>query len=170
MTKEQTYIDFIISEIEKGTIRYTDIFEVFLSKFKVSEPTFAKYYKLANEAYLNRQQAINELKTKETIKNEIEAHKTQVKTKLQIIEDLENEIISIEKTIKDGFLIKQINVNGEVLNHKEIFGSREIEIWHRMLKDKRELLIKLQGFEAPKKQETTLTNGVTIELFGEKKL
>lgn len=169
MTKEQTYINFIIQEIENGNVSFERVFELMLTKFNLSRPTFSKYWKKAQEAYLERQQAINELKAKETIKSEIEAVKQQIKTKLQIIEDLENEILHIEETLKQGFLIKKINLDGETLKHKEIFGSREIEIWNRMLKDKRDLLIKLQGFEAPKKVENTITSDTDIIIKGDKK-
>lgn len=159
MTKEQIYIEFITKELEKGNIQHKEVCDVFLPKFACSRQTFDKYWKKANEAYLERQQSINELKAKETLKSEIEATRSQIKTKLQIIDDLENEILNIEKTLKDGYLIKIVTINGETTTHKEIFGSREIEIWNRMLKDKRDLLIKLQGFEAPKKQAFTDTEG-----------
>ena len=48
---KQIYIDFIVGELEKGNVSYTNVFQVFLSNFKVSEPTFVRYWKIANEQF-----------------------------------------------------------------------------------------------------------------------
>lgn len=59
MSNKQAYIDFILEELNKGNILYKDVYLAFLSKFKLSEPTFVTYWKKANETYkdiLNKRQ------------------------------------------------------------------------------------------------------------------
>lgn len=53
---KENIITEILIELERGTT-YKDCFEVILSKFKLSEPTFVTYWKIANERHLINQQA-----------------------------------------------------------------------------------------------------------------
>lgn len=63
-------IELIIAEINKG-LTYTDTFKVILSNFKLSEPTFATYWKIANSRHSEAQEAIK----KELERNSIEMAK-----------------------------------------------------------------------------------------------
>lgn len=53
---KENIITEILIELERGTT-YKDCFEVILSKFKLSEPTFVTYWKIANERHAIAQQA-----------------------------------------------------------------------------------------------------------------
>jgi hypothetical protein len=139
MSKE-IYIDFIVSQLEKGIISYTNVFEVFLSKFKVSEPTFAKYWKLANEAYKERRSLINEAKLNETIQIEKEAVKSDILSK--------EEAMAILTEIAKG-------------GAKDV-GDKTIIPNPADRKSAIEVLAKLNGWEAPKKTENINT---TIEII-----
>lgn len=75
MAKE-IYIDFIIEELEKGNVKYNDVMLVFVSKFELTEQTFVRYWKKANEVYSERRSLINEAKLNEAINQEKEAIKT----------------------------------------------------------------------------------------------
>lgn len=86
MPKSETYIQFIIEQLQKGNVVYKDVFLVFLSKFKCTEPTFVKYWKIAQERHTEAQQAINEQKTKEYTQNEIEAQKRLILDRNKVME------------------------------------------------------------------------------------
>lgn len=79
--KEQ-YVDFIISELENSNILYKDVCVVFCGKFGLTENSFIKYWKIANESYKDAQQSIKEAKEVQTITNEIDKLKTLNLTKI----------------------------------------------------------------------------------------
>jgi len=90
MAKE-IYIDFIIEELEKGNVKYNDVMLVFVSKFELTEQTFVRYWKKANEVYSERRSLINEAKLNEAINQEKEAVKTLLLSKvdrMRIAEDI----------------------------------------------------------------------------------
>jgi len=64
---KQIYIDFIVDQLKLGKTGFNDVFKEFLRKFKVSEPTFAKYWKLANEQHYEAMQKIKDVKEAITI-------------------------------------------------------------------------------------------------------
>ena len=78
MQNKTAYTDFILTELSKGNVNYKDVFLVFLSKFKLSEPTFVKYWKLANETYIKQRKTINDAKLEDSIKIEKESQKTLI--------------------------------------------------------------------------------------------
>lgn len=79
--KEQ-YVDFIISELENSNILYKDVCVVFCGKFGLTENSFIKYWKIANESYKEAQQSIKEAKEVQTITNELDKLKTLNLTKI----------------------------------------------------------------------------------------
>jgi hypothetical protein len=85
---KEAYQSFIINELNKGNVLYKDVMIVFLSKFKLSEPTFVTYWNLANEAYKEQQQAINSAKLEQRIESEKEAVKRDIISKHDALEIL----------------------------------------------------------------------------------
>ena len=73
---KQTYIDFILNELEKGKVQYKDVVSVFCEKFRLSERTFDNYWKEANIKYQEQRTEINKAKIEESINQEREAIKT----------------------------------------------------------------------------------------------
>lgn len=138
MTKEQIYIDFIILEIEKGNVQHKDVCDVFLPKFACSRQTFDKYWKKANEAYLERQQAINELKSKEYTEKELERLKTN--------------IIDREKAIEMQANVLKLMYN-KISKTKDNLHPNDVSAFNSTM----ERYSKLMGIEAPKKVEQTTT-------------
>lgn len=80
---KETYIDFIIEQLEKGNVQYKDVLLLFVTKFDLTKQTFVRYWKTANEAYKNKREALNELRDKETIAKEKEAVKTLILNKVE---------------------------------------------------------------------------------------
>ena len=94
---KQTYIDFIIEQLEKGNVQYKDVVSLFLPKFACTRQTFDKYWKLANEAYLIKREALNQVRYKETIAKEKEAVKTLVLDKVARMKIAEEIALGLQK-------------------------------------------------------------------------
>ena len=101
MTKKQQYISFIISELEKGK-SYKETSLVFLSKFKLSEPTFVKYWKLANEDYSKTLDKVREAKEAVYIENEVKATKDALKTKHERMLLIQKELLRCYENLDTG--------------------------------------------------------------------
>lgn len=150
MTKEQIYIDFIISEIEKGNVQHKDVCDVFLPKFACSRQTFDKYWKKANEAYLERQQAINELKSKEYTEKELERLKTN--------------IIDRDKAIEMQANVLKLMYN-KISKTKDNLHPNDVSAFNSTM----ERYSKLMGIDQPKKQEIEISSDTEIIIEGKKK-
>ena len=136
MQNKTAYTDFILTELNKGNVNYKDVFLVFLSKFKLSEPTFVKYWKLANETYLEQRNAINEAKLEDSIKTEKEAVKRNILTK--------NDALEILTEIAQGKVKK---VEGTLIIPSPSDRKGAIES-----------IAKIEGWNAPTKSENINTN------------
>lgn len=157
MQDKTPYIDFIIDCLKSGIVERKDIMAKFGEKWQTPSRTFDRYLQKANEAYKLEREAINELKTKEYTESELEAVKTQIITREKFIESLESEIFDIEKIIKKGYILKDLTIEGKKERVKEFFKTYELAQWHKILNDKRDRLAKIQGFDAPIEQNTTVT-------------
>lgn len=131
---KQTYIDFILNELNKGNVQYKDVYLAFLSNFKCTEPTFVKYWKIANETYKEQRKAINEAKTEESIRLEKEAVKRDILSK--------HDAMEILTEIAKG---KPKKIEGQIV--MPTFADRRNAI---------DSLAKLEGWNAPTKQETDI--------------
>lgn len=79
---KEKYIDFIVNELNNGNVQYKEVMLVFVSKFQLTEQTFVRYWKLANERHREAQKAIKEAKEVQTIANELDKLKTLNLTKI----------------------------------------------------------------------------------------
>jgi hypothetical protein len=132
---KQQYIDFILNELNSGNVQYKDVLLVFVSKFELSEQTFVRYWKIANESYYEQRQTINNAKLSETIELEKEALKKQILSK--------EEALKILSDIAQG-KAKKVEGHLVVPSPNEQRGAIET-------------MAKLSGWEAPKKTENTNT-------------
>lgn len=88
MQNKQTYIDFIVNELNKGNVQYKDVCSVFCSKFQLSERTFNSYWKNANVAFSKQREAINKEKLIATIDQEKKEVKRAIIDKFEALEIL----------------------------------------------------------------------------------
>ena len=84
---KENIITEILIELEKGTT-YKDCFEVILSKFKLSEPTFVTYWKNANERHLINQQATQKILAEQSTKEDLERLKMGILDKTEALKIL----------------------------------------------------------------------------------
>jgi hypothetical protein len=96
MSKEETYIGFIKDHLRKGNVEHKNVVSVFCAKFRCTDRTFDKYWKLANEAY--KQEF-----------NEVETAKVNERTQIEL-NTLRSDILSKEEALK---VLSDIVINGE---------------------------------------------------------
>ena len=159
--KAHTYVTFIVDELKKGNVKYKDVFKVFLSEFKSSEPTFAKYWKMANVEFSKVNSEAEEKKHEAFIKDEVNQVAKGLKPKhirmeeLQVSIDRLNSVID-KGTTKDSYIDFKKETSIEIERPLTEIEKGSLE------KVKKELtaeLNKMDGSYAPAKTETTLKLG-----------
>ena len=113
--------DWIYNELVKEpALSYDACFRIYSPKFGKTERTFTKDWVIARERSNEYHKRLNKAKDDISIKMEIEAHKTQIKGKLEHIKELqsfEKELLSeLErlKCIRCGGFVKVELDNGQV--------------------------------------------------------
>ncbi len=96
MTKSDTYIQYIVEQLMAGNVERGKVLAKIGKKWQIPPRTFDRYWKKAQELHFINQQAINELKEKEYTANELNAVKTQIKTKNERLLILQNSINEIQ--------------------------------------------------------------------------
>jgi hypothetical protein len=141
------YVESILGLLEKGIIERKEIVSKFCKNFQTSERTADTYLKMANEVYKERRSLINEAKLNETIQIEKEAVKSDILSK-------EEAMAILTEIAKGG--AKDVGDKTIIPNPAERKSAIEV-------------LAKLNGWEAPKKTETTITTETDIIIKGNKK-
>ncbi len=80
MNSKQTYIDFILNEINNGNVRYNNVCALFCPTFGVTLQTFNKYWKAANRLYNELESA----KKEAIIDSELTELKSKAKANLRL--------------------------------------------------------------------------------------
>lgn len=102
--KEQ-YIDFIVDELSKGNVQYKEVMLAFVSKFELTEQTFVRYWKTANERHREAQQAIKKATEVQSIEGELNKLKTLQLTKLDRMKIAEGIAMGKAKRIEGQILV-----------------------------------------------------------------
>jgi len=106
---KQKYIDYIVSELEKGQVSFERVFELFLTKFNCSRPTFATYWKIANESYTSTQNSIKATKEVQTITNELDKLKKANLTKIDRLLIAESIALNEDGTANNSDKLKALD-------------------------------------------------------------
>jgi hypothetical protein len=135
MQNKKTYTDFIISELNKGNVKYNDVCLLFCSKFDLTKQSFNKYWKIANTEHIEQREAINKEKLSTIIQIEKEAVKRDIMDLMEA-----KEILS-----KIGRGMGR-SMNGQVFYPSDNERRGAID-----------LLSKINGWNAPQKQDVNIT-------------
>jgi hypothetical protein len=85
---KQAYIDFILSELNKGNVERNVVMANFGKKWQLGNRTFDRYWEVANEAHREQFEAINSAKLEQRIESEKEAVKRDIISKHDALEVL----------------------------------------------------------------------------------
>ena len=103
-SNKTAYIDFIIDCFDKGIVERSEVLAIFGEKWQTPTRTFDRYFKQAKEQHFKRREAIEKEKLTITITQEKKAVKSNIKTKEQLLEKL-NEIIDQKTKKVEGQII-----------------------------------------------------------------
>ena len=150
------YTDFILRELHKGNVTFTDVSLPFFTKFNLSKPTFSKYWKIANETYSKyieeRQTQISEATTNETIST----LSNGLKTKSERLLNLQKQIENLETELRNNVMHVHAFSMGEM-----VIGTREMNSLEKAkiadtIKGLQSEISKIEGDYAPTKQDVKL--------------
>jgi len=153
---KQIYIDFIISELNKGNGQCKDVCSLFCRNFHLTERSFMKYWKQANEDYRIARESINSAIIEQTIIEEKEAVRIQIKSKLQRLEIYQKEIENSLRELTTGMTI-ELRPNGELVQRPLTISERSM--LRKIIKDLQSEISKIEGDYAPNKTALTDTEG-----------
>lgn len=136
---KQTYIDFILIELEKG-IEKIDCLAIIGEKWRIASRTFDRYWKTANEQYRNKQDLINKELTAISIDAEKQRLKKAIMTKDDILEKLTEIANAKAKKLPDGTILMPdynnqisamktiVDIQGfKAITKTELSGKLEVE-------------------------------------------
>jgi hypothetical protein len=101
MSKNEIYISFIKDELRKGNASFTSVFELNLTKFNLSRPTFSKYWKLANEAYKQEFSEVETAKVNERTQIELNTLRSDILSKDEALKVLSDIVVNDEQKPND---------------------------------------------------------------------
>lgn len=145
---KQKIIDDILIELEKG-IGYNDCLVVIRRNWTLSESSFKRYWKTANEAYKLRQESINSILLAESTEAQKQRLKTAILTKderMKILTDIANGKLNIVQEINTKFGIVNINTVPDFTERRNAIAE----------------LNKMDGSYAPVKSEINIENEIPI--------
>ena len=141
MTKTESYISFIIEQLQKGNVERGKVLSIFGKKWQTSDRTFDRAWKKAQQRYKEAQILIQKEKADLYKESEIKQKKADILQKEQV-----------EKMMSDVVKLAYNNVVQSKGKDKEVYAfSSAIANYNKM-----------QGFDAPNKTELTGKDGKNI--------
>lgn len=105
MTKQETYVNFIIEQLQSGNIVYKDVMSLFVSKWQLSERQFVRYWNIANERHLESQNKLQKEKDALYSDAQKEAVKSNILQKHEALEILSKIAKGTAKKIGEQVII-----------------------------------------------------------------
>lgn len=146
----------LIKLFEGGNSAKTELLGIFRNKYKIGTDRFLREFDLALKGW----QIEKDKATSDAIQaNAKEGLKSGLKSKIELQLEIQKEIEQLQKILNDGYLSKKVTFDGKTEIKREVFGTKEIESYHRMIDNKRNELFKLDGMYAPTKVAETDKDG-----------
>jgi hypothetical protein len=157
MTKSESYIDTILSILANGIVERGKALAKFGKKWQVSNRTFDRAWKIAQERYAITQQKANEVAEAVILQEVKDNALNSVKTKTQRLEVYQKQIDATISEIENGMTEELIFVGGQPKKSMRKHTVNETAILRRTLRDLQSEISKIQGDYAPTKinQENT---------------
>ena len=153
--------------IKAPTLSYSVMFGKYSEVFGLSDKTFDKDWKKANESLKQYQEQVNNAKVKASINEEVKAVKIGLKSKIDrllILQKLVDECL-------EQLTTKQCNdtiiVEGTVKNIKRLMNQRELNDTRKTLQSLQSEISKIEGDYAVAKTENININIERQPMFGD---
>jgi hypothetical protein len=166
---KQIIIDAIIKGIEQGKER-GNLLATIGKKWQLSQRTFDRHWKTANDTQKERQQKASKAVDKVYIETKVEAAKTGLKSKLEKQLHIQKEIDGIQSDIDRGILEDYVILGGKLQTVKKIMNAETKAYLRKTMKDLYAELNKMEGDYAPTKVANTDKDGNDVAPLSEKQV
>ena len=147
MSKQETYISFIIDQLQSGNVERGKVLAIFGKNWQKGVRSFDRYWKEANERHIEGQNRLQKEKESIYIESEKKAFKTALKTKTERMSEL-------QAMLEPDYLTSEIV---GISNGVPVWADRPLTPMER--KHIHSELSKMDGSYAPTKVATTDTDG-----------
>ncbi len=156
---KQTYIDFILGELNNGNVQYTSIMLAFVSKFELTEQTFVRYWNTANELYKEAQNSLNEVLNKEIQASALEGLKIGLKTKQQRTLEKQKDIKLLRDSVESGLTDDYYIADGQYITYQRPLTMVEKATILKRASEIESEISKIEADYAPLKTANTDSEG-----------
>ena len=174
LNKTKIRQDFIFDELVKNSgLSFSQMFTRYSEKFSnsenfsnFSEKTFSLDWKKANSRFEQHRQTLNQLKSDEIIKTEIESIKQGIKTKKERVLILQVQVDDILEKLNNGMWENFKFQNGKKQKFERSLSPKEIVQYNRLIKDLQAEISKIEGdYKTPKDEEEDCKNLTREEII-----
>lgn len=158
---KQIIIDAIIKEIEQGKPR-GKVLATVVKKWQISQRTFDRHWKTANEQQKERQDKASRAADKVYIETKVEAVKTALKSKLEKQLHIQDQIDAIQSDIDRGILEDYVIVGGKLQVVNKVMNAETKAYLRKTIRELYAELNKMEGDYAPAKVAQTDAEGNDI--------
>ena len=158
MTTKEARIKWIFEKMVASPLLSSgDLFTLYLKENKpITERTFHKYLKEARKEFEAYQKKVQKEKEAVSIEVEKEAIKKGLKTKIERLLILQNEVDKIIREIENGYCMDKIVLDGMIEEIQRPLRPMEISAMRRNIKDLQSEISKIEGDYATAKQEVEI--------------
>ena len=147
MSKQETYISFIIDQLQSGNVERGKVLATFGKKWQTGVRSFDRYWKEANERHIEAQNTLQKVKDDIYIEAEKEALKNGLKSKLQ-------RQLELQEMLEPDYMTSEIV---GIANGVPVWADRPLTPMEK--KHIHAELSKMDGSYAPAKVAQTDTDG-----------
>lgn len=105
MSKQETYISFIIDQLQSGNVERGKVLATFGKKWQTGVRSFDRYWKEANERHIEAQNKLQQVKDNIYIEAEKEAIKRNILQKHEALEILSKIAKGVAKKVNEQIII-----------------------------------------------------------------
>jgi chromosome segregation ATPase len=151
--KENIITDMLI-ELEKG-ISYSDCLALNGTKWNLPKTTFVRYWKSANERHAINQESTQKAIAEQSIEAGKERVKTAIKSKIERLEILQNQINSCQEELEKNITIQMIlNNDGEHHIPRALTIKEKVDL-RNTIKNLQAEISKIEGDYSPIRTDIT---------------
>ena len=153
--------DWIYEKLMKDpTLNFVSCFSIFNEKFSKTEQTFNKDWKKAVSRYKEYQKGAQKLKEEVRIEQEKESAKNGLKSKLERVLLLQEQVDAVVEQIAEGTTSDLRFVKGKPKQYKRAMSSYEINDCRKTLRALQSEISKIEGDYSASKHEISTTQPI----------
>lgn len=162
---------WILEELKKfPLLSYGECWSNYKVNWSKSESTFATDWKKAKTKAEEYQKRLNEEKERVSIGEEIKAVKQGLKTKIDRLFILQNQVEDILERLKNGKHTQEVYRDGKVSKYERFLTPKEVAGYNKTLKELQSEISKMEGDYAVIQQEMEIKSNIDFKKLSNKTL